>query len=303
MEGNHSEHENSCFYLGDPSFHKAHERFTINLVTAIINIVTVPVGVIANLLIVTAIFGCPRLQTPSNLLIASLALSDLFVSLTVHLGYITYRLLENQLRLVPCFVRIMYHLAFFSCFGVSFMTLSAVSYERFVAVRLQVRYNDFFSSTRVVKYVLIIWTLNILLTALKWTSIESAVENIHLMVWSVCFLVSVATQIGVLYVVRIQREQVQPQLQGAENRQRQREAKLAKNISILVGVYLILNFPVLFTLIYDQLLRLNLQTNNHYSWTETLAFFNSCTNSLICYWKNVEVRQKVKNILKKLVCQ
>ena len=125
---------------------------------------------------------------------------------------------------------------------------------------------------------------------------------LHLMVWSVCFLVSVATQIGVLYVVRIQREQVQPQLQGAENRQRQREAKLAKNISIVVGVYLILNFPVFFTLIHDQLLRLNLQTNNHYSWTETLAFFNSCTNSLICYWKNVEVRQKVKNILKKLVC-
>ena len=272
MEGNHSEHENSCFYHGDPSFHKAHERFTINpLITAIINIVTVPVGVIANILIVTAIFGCPRLRTPSNPLIASLALSDLFVSLTVQPGYITYRLLENQLRLVPCFVRIMYHLAFFSCFGVSFMTLGAVSYERFVAVRLQVRYNDFFSSTRVVKYVLIIWTLNILLTALKWTSIESAVENIHLMVWSVCFLVSVAT--------------------------------LAKNISILVGVYLILNFPVLLTLIYDQLLRLNLQTNNHYSWTETLAFLNSCTNSLICYWKNVEVRQKVKNILKKLVCQ
>ena len=183
------------------------------------------------LLIVTAIFSCLRLRTPSNLLKAFLALSDLFVSLTVQPGYITYRLLENQLRLVPCFVRIMYHLAFFSCFGVSFMTLSAVSYERFVAVRLQVRYNDFFSSTRVVKYVLIIWTLNILLTALKWTAIESAVENIHLMVWSVCLLVSVAT--------------------------------LAKNISILVGVYLILNFPVLFTLIYDQILRLNLQTNNH----------------------------------------
>ena len=167
MEGNHSEHENSCFYLGDPSFHKAHERFTLNLITAIINIVTVPVGVVANLLIVTAIFGCPRLRTPSNLLIASLALSDLFVSLTVQLGYITYRLLENQLRLVPCFVRIMYHLAFFSCFGVSFMTLGAVSYERFVAVRLQVRYNDFFSSTRVVKYVLIIWTLNIFVNCSK----------------------------------------------------------------------------------------------------------------------------------------
>ena len=65
------------------------------------------------LLIVTAIFSCLRLRTPSNLLKAFLALSDLFVSLTVQPGYITYRLLENQLRLVSCFVRIMYHLAYF----------------------------------------------------------------------------------------------------------------------------------------------------------------------------------------------
>ena len=102
MKGNQSEHEISCFYLGDSSFHKAHERFKVNLVTATINIVTVPVGVVANLLIVTAIFSCLRLRTPSNLLKAFLALSDLFVSVTVQPGYITYRLLENQLRLVPC---------------------------------------------------------------------------------------------------------------------------------------------------------------------------------------------------------
>ena len=102
VQGNQSEHEISCFYLGDSSFHKAHERFKVNLVTATINIVTVPVGVVANLLIVTAIFSCLRLRTPSNLLKAFLALSDLFVSVTVQPGYITYRLLENQLRLVPC---------------------------------------------------------------------------------------------------------------------------------------------------------------------------------------------------------
>ena len=89
MQGNQSEHEISCFYLGDSSFHKAHERFKVNLVTATINVV-------ANLLIVTAIFSCLRLRTPSNLLKAFLALSDLFVSLTVQPGYITYRLLETS---------------------------------------------------------------------------------------------------------------------------------------------------------------------------------------------------------------
>ncbi|XP_022805390.1 5-hydroxytryptamine receptor 1E-like [Stylophora pistillata] len=205
MESNSSEQENFCFHLGDPSFHKTHERFTVNLATAIINTVTAPVGVIANLLIVTAIFSCPRLRIPSNLLVASLALSDVFVALTVQPGYITYRLMENQRRLVPCFVRIVYNSAFFICFGVSFMTLSAVSYERFVAVRLRARYNEFFSSTRVIRYALIIWTVNVLLTSLKWTAIESVIKSIHLTVWSICLLVSVATQIGVLYVVRKQR--------------------------------------------------------------------------------------------------
>ena len=102
------------------------------------------------------------------------------------------------------------------------------------------------------------------------------------------------------HVVRRQRGQVQLQLQCAGNLQRQREAKLAKNISFLVGVYLILNFPVMFVLIYDQLFRVRFHYN-HYSWTETLAFLNSCTNPLICCWKNKEVRRKVKNILKKLV--
>ena len=292
-----------CFHLGDPTFHQASERFTMNIITAIINTLTAPVAVTVNVLIVIAIFSCPRLRTPSNLLIASLAISDVFVALTVQPGYITYRLMENQHRSVPCFVRIVYNSAFFVCFGVSFMTLSAVSYERFVAVRLRVRYNGFFSSRRVVMYVLAIWTLSIFLTALRWTKMKQAVAGTHLILWLICLLVSVTTQIGILHVVRRQRRQLQVQLQGAENLRRQREAKLAKHLSVIVGVYLILNFPVLFVTFYNSILKLDLKTYNHYSWTETLAFINSCSNPFICCWKNRQVRQNVRNILKKIVCQ
>jgi len=64
-------------------------------------------------------------------------------------------------------VRIVYCAAFYVCFGVSFTTLTAVSYERFVAVRLRVRYNNLFSYSRVVKYMLGIWVLNVSLAALQ----------------------------------------------------------------------------------------------------------------------------------------
>ena len=288
-----------CYHLPDPTFDQASQRYTMNLVTAIINIVTAPFAVTVNALVATAIFSCNRLRTPLNLLIACLALSDVFVGLTAQPGYITYRLMENQRRSVPCSVRIFYCAAFYVCFGVSFMTLCAVSYERFVAVRLCVRYNTFYSSRRVVKYMLGIWTVNILLAGLQWAKINQAARGTHLILWLILLLVSGATQIGSLVIVRRNRRRIQAQLPAAENRQRQREVKLAKSLSVIVGVYLISNFPVLFVTIYHQILRLDLQTYNHYSWTETLAFLNSVLNPIICLWKSRQIRQKVIDFVKK----
>jgi len=299
MDSNKSADVPFCFHLPDPTFHQASQRYTMNLITAIINIVTAPFAVIVNALVVTAICSCNRLRTPLNLLIACLALSDVFVGLTAQPGYITYRLMENQRRSVPCFVRIMYCAAFYVCFGVSFMTLCAVSYERFIAVRLRVRYNTFYSSRRVVKYMLGIWTINILLAALQWAKINQAARGTHLILWLILLLISGATQIGILVTVRRNRRQLQVQLPAAEIRQRQREVKLARTLSLIVGVYLISNFPVLFVTIYHQILRLDLKTYNHYSWTETLAFLNSLSNPVICLWKNRQIRQKVKDFLKK----
>ncbi|KAL9950903.1 hypothetical protein ACROYT_G043475 [Oculina patagonica] len=291
-----------CFHLPEPNFHQASQRYTMNLITAIINIMTAPLAVIVNVLVVTAIFSSSRLRTPSNLLIACLALSDVLVGLTAQPGYISYRLMENQHRSVPCFVMVIYGTSFYVCFGVSFMTLCAVSYERFLAVRLRVRYNTFFSSRRVVKYMLGIWTVNILLATLQWAKINQAARGFHLILWLICLLVAIATQIGIFIIVRRNRRRVQRQLQAAENRQRHRETKLAKSIAVIVVVYLILNFPVLFVTFYHQILRLDLQTYNHYSWTETLAFLNSCSNPFILCWKNRHVCQRVIDLLKKALC-
>ena len=134
----------SSFHLPDPFFDHVSERYTMNLMTAIINIVTASLAVIWNLLICAAIII--RLRTPS------LALSDVFVGLAVQPGYIMYRLMENQHRSVPCFVRILYANAFYICYGVALMTLATVNYEQFVAVPLRARYNAVFSPIRITKY-------------------------------------------------------------------------------------------------------------------------------------------------------
>lgn len=291
-----------CYHLPDPTFDKVSERYLMNLVTAIINITAAPFAVVFNLLIFYAIMS-RQLRTPSNLLIACLALSDVFVGLAVQPGYITYRLMENQLRSVPCFVMVVYANAFYLCCGVSFMTLAVVSYERFVAVRLQARYNSVFSSKRVFKYMTAIWIANITLTSLQWAGINRASRGMHLIAWFICLLVAGAANFGIVLTLLRTRRRVQPQhIRLREKIRRRREAKLTRTITFIVGIYLLLNMPVLFVTIYHQILEQDIRTYNHYSWAETLAFLNSCTNPLICFWKNRQIRQAVKAILERIFC-
>ncbi|XP_078352824.1 adenosine receptor A2a-like [Oculina patagonica] len=295
-------HAQSCFHLPDPNFDKVSERFIMNLVTAIINIIASPLAVLSNSLIVIAIFSSSRLRTPSNLFIGCLALSDVFVGLAVQPGYICFRLMENQHRSVPCFVRITYSSAFFVCCGVSFMTLSAVTYERLVAVRLRARYNDVFTAKRVLKFMAAIWIVNIILTSLQWVGISQIIKGTHYIIWFLCLLGSVLANIGIGLILRRHHRQLQPHSTIPEDIRKQRELRLTRNISIIVGVYLLLNMPLLFIKMYRHIFRQAINSYNHYSWTETLAFLNSCTNPLLCYWKNRQIRQCIKTIPERIAC-
>ena len=293
----------SCFHLPDPDFDKVSERLTMNLITAIINIIASPFAVISNSLIVFAIFTTPRLRTPSNLFIGCLALSDVFVGLAVQPSYICFRLLENRHHSVPCFVRVIYSNTFFVCCGVSFMTLSAVSYERLVAVRLRARYNDVFTGKRVFKFMAAIWILNILLTSLQWAGVNQISRDIHLILWFLCLLVSVVATIGISLILRRHHRQLHCHSTIFENIRKQRELKLTRNISFIVGVYLLLNLPLLFIKLYRHILKQDIKTYNHYSWTETLAFLNSCTNPFLCYCKSRQIRQGVTAIPERVIHQ
>ena len=292
----------TCFHLPDPNFGGASQRSAANLVTAVINIIASPLAVISNSLIVIALVASSRLRTPSNLLIGCLALSDVLVALTVQPGYIWFRLMENQHRSVPCYVRVMYSNTFYICCGVAFMTLSAVSYERLVAVRLRARYNNVFSRNRVLKFMAAIWVLNVALTSLQWAGINKISRGIHFILWFLCLLISVVSSITICFILRAHHCQLRSQCTISENIRRQREVKLTRNISFIVGVYLSLNMPALLVSLYHQTLDQDIKTYNHYSWTETLAFLNSCTNPLLCFWKNRQIRQGISAIRRRITC-
>ena len=73
---------------------------------------------------------------------ASLASSDFLVGLLVKPYYIVFRLQEHVLHFVPCLFRVIYSESFWVCYGVSFLTLSAISFERYIALRLHLLYKE-----------------------------------------------------------------------------------------------------------------------------------------------------------------
>ena len=146
-----------------------------------------------------------------------------------------------------------------------------------------------------------IWILNILLTSLQWAGINQISRDIYFILWLLCLLVFVVTSIGIRLILRRFHRQSHCHITIFENMRKQRELNLTRNISFIVGVYLLLNMPLLFIKLYRRILMHDVKTYNHYSWRETIAFLNSCMNPFLWYEKSRQIRQAVLAIPERII--
>ena len=193
-----------CFVLPDPNYNMVMARHASNLITAAIN----GLAVIANFLVVFVIARNSALHTPPNVLLACLALSDLLVGLLVQPCYVVFRLLENIEHFVPCALRILYSESFWVCYGVSFLTLSAISFERYIALRLHLRYKKLVTSAGVLKAAVAMWILDILLTFLEWIAQSKRLRNFHAGLLLLCLVVTLATHVKIFWILRRHQRQI-----------------------------------------------------------------------------------------------
>lgn len=289
-----------CFFLVSPDFDKVYYRYTTNFVTSIINGIFSPVAVIGNFVILLTIFRTASLREPSNLLLGCLAVCDMLVGIIVQPSYVSFRLSENQDHFVPCAVRMIYSTSFFVCYGVSFLTLNAISYERYIALALHLRYKALVTKRRILMLAALIWILNTSLTCLQWAGINTTVRAIHLTLWFVCLLTSGLLHFKIVGIVRRHHNQIRRQeiqLNSGQAHGFPRQLKLAVNIAYIVGIYVFLNLPVLIVTTYHQIVHGSLSSYNYYSWAETVALLNSSLNPLVCCWRSRNMRKAMLKLL------
>lgn len=292
-----------CFVLPDPADEKLMTRHASNLITATINAVCSPFAVVANFLVVLVIARKVAPHTPSNVLLASLACSDLMVGMLVQPCYVVFRLYENISYLVPpCLLRIVYSESFWVCYGVSFLTLSAISIERYVALHLHLRYKELVTTQRVLMVAMIIWVLDIALTFMEWIAQSKLLRNCHAALLLFCLLVTFATHLEIFLILRRhQREINSINRMPSKRKNVQRQTRLAVSVSYIVVIYVTCNIPVLFVMVYN-FAGGHFNNLNVFSWTETIAFLNSSINPVIFCWRNRGIRRAVLNVLAKMIC-
>ncbi|KAL9958756.1 hypothetical protein ACROYT_G035814, partial [Oculina patagonica] len=99
-------------------------------------------SIIGNTLVLAAILRTPSLRSPSMIFLCSLAVSDLLVGLVVQPIYIATNLTRDS-----SLDEAMKRMAIALC-GVSLLTMTAISVDRFLALHYHMRYPNVMTTKR-----------------------------------------------------------------------------------------------------------------------------------------------------------
>ena len=248
-----------------------------------------------NSVILVTIWKTSSLHSASNILLSSLAVSDLAMGLVVQPLFIVYLLapLGSELPHVLCI--------FLST--PSLMIITAIGVDRLLALQFHLRYIQVVTPLRVKSVVSFIWLLSAAIASSKlWAGyffylIPPATF--------LCLLVANFFVYSKIYcVVRRHRRQIQQQqqLQQGSNDNVYRILRLKKSVLktfLLCIILLLCYFPYsLYT--HLQMLRA-VASASVLIITVTLVFLNSTLNPLIFCWRDSQIRAAVKQLFYSLI--
>ena len=284
------------------------ERFSeLLLFLCIFNAVSAALSVVGNSLVVLAIWRTPSLHSPSYVLLSGLALSDLGVGLIAQPTFV-----GSNIALIKgncdCFsqlfkVRLSATDMFFAVTG---LTLCAVSFDRFPALKIHLRYQEFVTVRRILLLLSSIWMLATVYTTWMALHRSSAILFSAVKI-AVLLLFSLWCYFKIFQTVRHHRSQIQnlarvSQLNGDQTLPNiTRYQKSVRSLLYIVSLFLVSCLPWVCFIVArhtsadddssDIFLIVKLSIF-------TLTYLNSCINPLLYCWRMGEVRQAVKRILR-----
>ena len=257
-----------------------------------------------NSLILIALKKPSSLHPPSKVLLCSLAASDLCVGLILQplVATLFAAVAIESKSLCRPMLGLSYPIGVV-LFGVSLLTLTAISVERFLALELGVRFRLVVSFRKILTLVICFWVLNVGMAALSvWNFLIFLWYGLMLIL--TCVATSTLTYVKIYASLRRCQTVVHNQsLNEEENETRLNIVRFKKTVSCSVWILMtLLSCYLPYSIVTALATHNGLTPSLVLGWrfTSSIVFLNSSLNPFLYCWKITEVRQAVKDTIRKL---
>ncbi len=272
----------------------------IVVINCVLNAPLMLISIIGNPLVITAILRTPSLRSPSMILLSSLAVSDLLVGFVVQPIYIATKLTRDS-----SLDEAMKKMAIALC-GVSLLTMTAISVDRFLALHYHMRYPNMMTTQRAIYTSTTLWFINLLLLFVTFWSMDVYYFAIAV---SIVIFLSISSVCYVLIYRIVKRHQLQISLQHQaveihdENIDSTtlQSTKNAKNTFIYFILMIICYSPAVISM--SILVISPRDWTNNWTLAETVAFMNSSVNPILYCWRLRELRRAVLKTARQILCK
>ena len=284
------------------------------LVACIVGSILAFTAVVLNVLVILALRNIPSLPRKTlKTLLLSMSVSDLGVGLVAQ--PLNIYVLVSDIKFFSSFILVDHHEAVFKAYRVvanvltyaSFFSIVALSADRFLVIRLQLRYQDAVTHKRAIAGVISFWLLSAVLPLIRFLGWfpENKIFIFFVTIQFICLIISGLFYFKIFLALRQHAAQVQnvPVECGerieAVNAARERKAAFGVFYVYLtfVACYLPqISFNIAAKIIDIERPNLEYKVNLH---ATNLLVLNSSLSPLIYCWKMRRIRQAMIDILRK----
>ena len=206
---NTSKHSN-----GSADHHsESEDNFTpeiIIIINCVLNAPLMLISIVGNALVLAAIIRTTSIRSTHMIMLCSLAVSDFLAGLIAQPIYIAFRMTKDL------YVK---HVSFtmgYSLCGVSFLTITAITVDRFLALHYHMRYATLVTESRVKYTLIIIWLISFLVSGLDfWTKyMHRSITSVLVLI---CLLISTVCYVRIYRIVRLHQIQIYAQQQVVQS--------------------------------------------------------------------------------------
>ena len=272
------------------------------IANCIFNNLSTHTAIMLNILTIHAVRKTSSLPRTLRTLLLSLAVSDIGVGFIVQPFYTSFLVKWLQLNDPKCSTYKAFVVIGLTFSQASFLSVVAVSVDRFLAVHLHLRYQELVTHKRVVTVVISIWVLNAFVSLMAlWASFDT-IWLIVAVTGAFGFIVTIVLYIRIYFIARRHKNQIQSlQIQqGEQTSEMARFAKLVHSAVSVFYVYILLLACYSPFLICIRIESPSVATKRFWVVSSTLLFLNSSLNPLIYCWRMRNMRHSIINVLRNM---